>query len=196
MAARPAPDAIYFESPAAFRRWLAANHDTASELVVGFHKAHTGKPSLTWPESVDEALCFGWIDGVRHRVDEDRYTIRFTPRRRNSLWSFVNVRRVKALTEQRRMQPAGLAAFEARRAERGGAYSFEQPLTKLTPAEIRAFKANKPAWRFFEAQPPGYRKTAVFWVTSAKKPETRTRRLDTLISDSAAALRVGILRRP
>jgi len=196
VAARPAPDAIYFESPAAFRRWLAANHDTAPELVVGFHKAHTGKPSLTWPESVDEALCFGWIDGVRHRVDEDRYTIRFTPRRRNSLWSFVNVRRVKALTEQRRMQPAGLAAFEARRAERGGAYSFEQPLTKLTPAEIRAFKANKPAWRFFEAQPPGYRKTTVFWVTSAKKPETRTRRLVTLIADSAAGLRIGILRRP
>jgi len=196
VAARPAPDAVYFESPAAFRRWLAANHDTAPELVVGFHKAHTGKPSLTWPESVDEALCFGWIDGVRHRVDDDRYTIRFTPRRRNSLWSFVNVRRVKALTEQGRMQPAGLAAFEARRAERGGAYSFEQPLTKLTPAEIRTFKANKPAWRFFGEQPPGYRKTAVFWVTSAKKPETRTRRLDTLISDSAAGLRIGILRRP
>ena len=196
MAPRPAPVAVYFESPAAFRRWLAANHDTASELVVGFHKAHTAKPSLTWPESVDEALCFGWIDGVRHRVDEDRYTIRFTPRRRNSLWSFVNVRRVKALTEQRRMQPAGLAAFEARRAERGGAYSFEQPLTKLTPAEIRTFKANKPAWRFFEEQPPGYRKTAVFWVTSAKKPETRTRRLATLIADSAAGLRIGILRRP
>jgi uncharacterized protein YdeI (YjbR/CyaY-like superfamily) len=196
MAPRPAPDAAYFESPAAFRRWLAANHDTAPELVVGFHKAHTGTPSLTWPESVDEALCFGWIDGVRRRVDDDRYTIRFTPRRRNSLWSFVNVRRVKALTEQGRMQPAGLAAFEARRAERGGAYSFEQPLTKLTPAEIRTFKANKPAWRFFEEQPPGYRKTAVFWVTSAKKPETRTRRLATLIADSAAGLRIGILRRP
>jgi len=196
MAPRPAPVAVYFESPAAFRRWLAANHDTAPELVVGFHKAHTGKPSLTWPESVDEALCFGWIDGVRRRVDDDRYTIRFTPRRRNSLWSFVNVRRVKALTEQGRMQPAGLAAFEARRAERGGAYSFEQPLTKLTPAEIRTFKANKPAWRFFEEQPPGYRKTAVFWVTSAKKPETRTRRLATLIADSAAGLRIGILRRP
>lgn len=173
-----------------------ANHDAASELVVGFHKAHTGKPSLTWPESVDEALCFGWIDGVRHRVDEDRYTIRFTPRRRNSLWSFVNVRRVKVLSDEGRMRPAGLAAFEARRAERGGAYSFEQPLTELSSAEIRTFKANKPAWRFFEGQPPGYRKTVVFWVTSAKRPETRTRRLETLISDSASGLRIGILRRP
>jgi uncharacterized protein YdeI (YjbR/CyaY-like superfamily) len=195
VAVRRASDAVYFESPAAFRRWLEKHHDSADELVVGFHKAHTGRPSLTWPEAVDEALCFGWIDGVRHRIDEDRYTIRFTPRRRNSLWSFVNVRRVKVLAEEGRMRPAGLAAFDARRAERGGAYSFEQPPAQLSPAETRKFKANKPAWRFFEEQPPGYRKTVLFWVTSAKRPETRERRLDTLMADSAAGRRIGILRR-
>ena len=187
--------AVYFESPLAFRRWLEKHHESATELLVGFHKSHTGRPTLTWPESVDEALCFGWIDGIRRSVDDERYTIRFTPRRRHSVWSLKNVRRVAVLTEEARMHPAGRRAFEARRDDRTGIYSAEQRTVVLGPAETRRFKANKAAWRFFESQPPGYRKTAIHWVTSAKKAETQARRLDTLIADSAGGLRIGLLRR-
>ena len=187
--------AVYFESPLAFRRWLEKHHESATELLVGFHKSHTGRPTLTWPESVDEALCFGWIDGIRRRVDNERYTIRFTPRRRHSVWSLINVRRVAVLTEEGRMHPAGRRAFEARRDDRTGIYSAEQRRVVLGPAETRRFKANKAAWRFFESQPPGYRKTAIHWVTSAKKAETQARRLETLIADSASGLRIGLLRR-
>jgi uncharacterized protein YdeI (YjbR/CyaY-like superfamily) len=187
-------DAIYFESPAAFRRWLEANHEAADHLVVGYHKAHTGRPSMTWAQSVDEALCFGWIDGVRHRVDEDRYTIRFTPRRRNSIWSLVNIRRVAVLTAEKRMSPAGLRAFEARRADRSGVYSSEQRDVAFGPAEKKRFKTNRDAWKFFEAQPPGYRRLMTHFVMSAKKPETRQRRLDKLIEASAAGQRVALMR--
>lgn len=187
---------IYFESPAAFRRWLEAHHDSAGELLVGYHKAHTGRPSLTWPESVDEALCVGWIDGIRRRVDDDRYTIRFTPRRRHSIWSLVNIRRVAALTAEGRMRPAGLRAFEARRDERSGVYSFERPApAALGEADEQRFKTHRKAWAFFQSQPPGYRKTAMHWVTSAKKAETRDKRLATLIADSEAGLRIAQLRR-
>lgn len=188
-------DAIYFESPLAFRRWLEKHHESATELLVGFHKSHTGRPTLTWPESVDEALCFGWIDGIRRRVDEERYTIRFTPRRRHSIWSLVNVRRVAALEKEGRMHPAGARAFAARRDDRTGVYSAEQRHVELEAAGIRKFKANKVAWRFFQAQPPGYRKIVIHWVTSAKKAETQARRLDTLIADSANGLRIAMLRR-
>lgn len=189
-------DALYFESPAAFRRWLEAHHASADELLVGFHKAHTGRPTLTWPESVDEALCVGWIDGIRRRVDDERYTIRFTPRRRHSLWSLVNVRRVAVLTKEGRMRPAGLRAFEARKDERTGVYAFERksPAAFSKTDETR-FKSHRAAWAFFQAQPPGYRKTAMHWVTSAKKAETREKRLDTLIADSASGLRLASLRR-
>ncbi len=196
MSARARSHAVYFESPAAFRRWLETNHDSATELTVGFHKRHTGRPSLTWPESVDEALCFGWIDGVRHSVDEDRYTIRFTPRKPSSNWSVVNIRRVEALVRDMRMRPAGLRAFEAKRADRSGVYSFEQrDQAKLSPVEERQFRANRAAWRFFEAQPPGYRRVTTFWVVSAKREETRARRLERLIRESAEGQRVGILGR-
>jgi uncharacterized protein YdeI (YjbR/CyaY-like superfamily) len=196
MSARARSHAVYFESPAAFRRWLETNHDSATELTVGFHKRHTGQPSLTWPESVDEALCFGWIDGVRHSVDEDRYTIRFTPRKPSSNWSVVNIRRVEALVRDKRMRPAGLRAFEAKRADRSGVYSFEQrDQAKLSPVEERQFRANRVAWRFFEAQPPGYRRVTAFWVVSAKREETRARRLERLIRESAEGQRVGILGR-
>ena len=188
--------AIYFESPLAFRRWLAAHHESASELLVGFHKRHTGRPTMTWPESVDEALCFGWIDGLRRTVDAERYTIRFTPRRRHSVWSLINVKRVAALTEEGRMRPAGLRVFEARRADRTGVASFERPLQHLEQDELRQFKKRAAAWRFWESQPPGYRKTATHWVVSAKKPETRVRRLAVLIDDSAAGVRIALLRRP
>jgi uncharacterized protein YdeI (YjbR/CyaY-like superfamily) len=165
--------------------------------VVGFHKTHTGRPSLTWPQSVDEALCVGWIDGIRHRVDEERYTIRFTPRRPGSIWSLVNIRRVQALVKAGRMRPAGLKAFEARRPDQSAVYSFEQRAgATFADAELKRFRANRPAWRFFEAQPPGYRRIATFFVISAKRDETRARRLERLIADSANGLRIGLLRRP
>jgi uncharacterized protein YdeI (YjbR/CyaY-like superfamily) len=190
-------DAIYFDSPAAFRRWLERHHASSTELLVGFHKRHTGHPTLTWPESVDEALCFGWIDGIRRSVDADRYTIRFTPRKASSNWSAVNIRRAEALIADGRMQPAGLRAFEARRADRSAVYSFEQSRQPdLSDAEKRRVRANRKAWTFFEAQPPGYRRTITHWVVSAKRDATRAKRLDTLISDSASGLRVGLLRRP
>ena len=164
--------------------------------MVGFYKTHTGRPSLTWPQSVDEALCVGWIDGVRHRVDEERYTIRFTPRRQGSIWSLVNIRRVRALMKAGRIRPAGLKAFEARRPDRSAVYSFEQRTSAtFGEAEVRRFRANRAAWRFFEAQPPGYRRVATFFVMSAKREETRVRRLERLIADSANGLRIGPLRR-
>lgn len=191
-----ADSAVYFESPAAFRAWLEAHHESAAELLVGYHKRHTGRPTMTWPESVDEALCFGWIDGIRRAVDAERYTIRFTPRRRHSVWSLINVRRVAALREEGRMRPAGLRAFEARRADKTGVASFERPLQILEPDELRQFKRNARAWAFWEAQPPGYRKTATHWVVSAKRPETRLKRLGVLIADAAAGLRIAPLRRP
>lgn len=197
MRARAASHAVYFESPVAFRRWLEANHATATELTVGYHKKHTGRATLTWAESVDEALCFGWIDGVRHSVDADRYTIRFTPRKATSNWSLVNIRRVEMLVREKRMQPAGLRAFEARHPDRSGIYAFEQRReAKLSPEEERRFRANRAAWRFFEAQPPGYRRVITFWVVSARREDTRARRLERLIGDSADGRRVGILGRP
>lgn len=187
-------DAVFFASAEEFREWLREHHETATELLVGYHKVATGIPSMTWAESVDEALCAGWIDGIRRRIDDDRYCIRFTPRRPNSSWSNVNVRRVAELTAAGCMLPAGKAAFEAWQRRSGGqtGYSYEdRDNVQLDRAASRAFRANKAAWEFFQAQPPGYRRTATFWVTSAKKPETRARRLATLIEDSAAGRRLG-----
>lgn len=175
---------VFFEDAAAFRRWLAHNGERATELFVGFRKVGTGEPSLTWPESVDEALCFGWIDGIRKRIDERSYQIRFTPRKRDSIWSTVNVAKVQALTAQGRMQPAGLAAFARRTSHKSSVYSYEQAGTlQLTAEEIREFKKKSaPAWRYFEASPPGYRKTILHWVTSAGQPATRARRLARLVA--------------
>lgn len=180
---------IYFASPAEFRAWLEKHHDKESELLVGFHKRETGKPSMTWPQSVDEALCFGWIDGVRKGVDDERYTIRFTPRKPKSNWSNVNIRRVAELKELGRMTPAGLKAFETRETKRDYAYEETRSRT-FTPELEKQFRANKKAWAFFEKQPPGYRKTLTFWVTSAKREETRQSRLEKLIAASAAGKRV------
>jgi uncharacterized protein YdeI (YjbR/CyaY-like superfamily) len=185
----------FFATPADFRRWLKQHHRTAPELWVGFHKRHSGRPSITWPESVDEALCFGWIDGIRKSLDADRYVIRFTPRRKRSIWSTVNTRKVEALIRERRMQPAGMAAWDARHPERSGVYSFEREAAALGAAELKQFKVNKPAWKFWESQPPGYRKTATHWVVNAKREETRAKRLATLIGDSASGLRIAQLRR-
>ena len=182
---------VFFDSAQAFRIWLQAHHASASELVVGFRKVATGKPNMSWSESVDEALCFGWIDGVRKRIDDASYQIRFTPRRTGSIWSLVNVRKVQALVAQGRMHPAGLAAFEARRPEKTGIYAFErQQAAELVADEVRAFKKSPGAWTWFQATPPGYRKVITHWVTSAKRAETRARRLDQLIQACAGQRRI------
>ncbi len=174
----------FFSEPAEFRSWLEAHHADQSELLVGFYKRGTGKPSMTWPESVDQALCFGWIDGVRKRLDEDSYTIRFTPRKPRSIWSAVNIRRVEELTAQGLMQPAGTKAFEARSAERSSIYAYEQRPASLPEPDEQQFRANAAAWEFFQSQAPSYRRTAIWWVVSAKREETRAKRLTTLIADS------------
>jgi uncharacterized protein YdeI (YjbR/CyaY-like superfamily) len=189
--------ATFFIDPGAFRGWLEEHHAVKAELVVGFYKRGTGRPSITWPESVDEALCFGWIDGVRRRLDAEAYCIRFTPRRSTSIWSAVNVARVAELQKRGRMHPAGERAFAARTPERTGIYSFERHrAAKLSRADAARFRKDARAFAFFEAQPPWYRRTALHWVVSAKREETRQRRLDRLISDSAAGRTIGPLRRP
>ncbi|MDH5235522.1 MAG: YdeI/OmpD-associated family protein [Gemmatimonadota bacterium] len=182
-----ATEPVFFESPATFRQWLATHHETAKDLLVGFHKRSTGKPSMTWAESVDEALSFGWIDGVRRRVDEERYSIRFSPRRKGSVWSAVNIKRVRALIAGGRMRPAGLAAFERRDEKKSAVYSYEQvKRATLTAAQRERFRATPAAWTFFQAQPPSYRQRGTYWVTSAKLDATRDARLTKLIDASAA----------
>jgi len=180
----------FFPRPADFRKWLGKNHATAKELLVGFHKKDSGKPSVTWPESVDEALCFGWIDGIRRRVDDVSYTIRFTPRKSTSIWSAVNIRRVAVLTREGRMEPAGMKAFEKRRENRSGIYSYEQRRAQLEEPYAGILRKNETAWRFFEAQPPGYRKLMSWRILSAKKEETRLKRLEQLIDASARGRRL------
>lgn len=175
----------FFATAADLRAWLVANHTTATELLVGFYKRGSGKPRITWPELVDEALCFGWIDGVRKGIDEVSYSIRLTPRTPRSVWSAVNIARAGELTRQGRMHSASIAAFERRSDQRSRIYSYEQRnAARLGSDAARRFRANKKAWAFFQAQPPGYRKTAIWWVISAKRDETRAKRLATLIDDS------------
>ena len=188
-------DVAFFARPEDFRAWLEDHHDRARELWVGFHRKGSGRASITWPEAVDEALCFGWIDGVRKRLDETSYTNRFTPRKPGSTWSAVNLRRVEDLAAAGRMRPAGLAALAARPADRTGTYSYERESARLDAASERRFRGEPQAWGFFQAQPPGYRRTATWWVVSAKREETRQRRLGELIADSAAGLRIKLLRR-
>jgi len=173
----------FFPRPAAFRAWLKKHHKTAPELIVGFYKKDSGKPSITWPEAVDEALCFGWIDGVRKSVGADAYTIRLTPRRPGSNWSAINIAKVAELTKQKRMQLAGVAAFAKRTEAKSRIYSYEQIGTPpFPPALEKRFKAKKKAWDFFWRQPPGYRKQFTRWVSGAKQEETRFRRLDKLMA--------------
>ena len=180
----------FFKTPAAFRKWLAANHAKVKELWVGFHKKNSGKSSITWPESVDEALCFGWIDGVRKRIDEQSYMIRFSPRKPDSIWSAVNIRNVERLIKEGRMTGAGLKAFEARKEYRSGIYSYEQRPADLVEPYASHFKRNKTAWKFFQAQPPYYRKTMTWFIVSAKQEATRLARLERLISASANGQRL------
>lgn len=171
----------FFKSPGDFRKWLEKHHASATEQWVGFYKKGSGRPSITWPESVDQALCFGWIDGIRKSIDDESYKIRFTPRRSGSIWSAVNIKRVAELTKDGIMSPTGLKAFEARKEYKSGIYSYEQRSAELPPAYERELKKNKAAWEFFHAQPAWYRKQVFWWVVSAKKEETRLKRLEKLI---------------
>jgi uncharacterized protein YdeI (YjbR/CyaY-like superfamily) len=181
----------FFPVPAAFRAWLKVHHEIDRELWVGFYKKDSGRPSITWPESVDEALCFGWIDGLRKTIDAESYKIRFTPRKKTSNWSAVNIERVKELAKLGRMRPAGAKAFELRKEEKSGIYAYENRKTAvLGKADEKQFRARPKAWDFFQRQPPGYRKLMTWWVISAKREETRQKRLERLISESEAGRRL------
>jgi uncharacterized protein YdeI (YjbR/CyaY-like superfamily) len=181
---------IFFLTPSDFRGWLSEHQATERELLVGFWKKGSGEPSMTWSESVDEAICFGWIDGIRKRIDDRSYAIRFTPRRPGSIWSHVNIARAEELIRQGRMGPAGLAAYEVRRENRSGVYSYEQRRPRLEEPYERILKRDESAWSFFQAQPPSYRKAVGWWIVSAKKEETRLRRLEKLRAFSARGQRV------
>jgi uncharacterized protein YdeI (YjbR/CyaY-like superfamily) len=185
----------FFATPADFRAWLEKNHGSETEVAVGFYKRNSGKPSITWPESVDVALCYGWIDGVRHSIDAVSYRIRFTPRKATSTWSAINVKRVAELTKQGLMHPAGVKAFEARKGDKTGIYAYEQrKIAKLPRLFEKLLRANKEAWQFFQSQPPWYQRTATYRVISAKQQSTREKRLAELIRDSEAGLRIKGLR--
>ena len=179
----------YFATEADFRRWLEANHESAPELLVGFWKKGTGKPSIDWPRARDQALCFGWIDGVRRSLGNDAYTIRFTPRRKGSIWSKVNVERYEALKAAGLMTPAGTRAYDENK-HKSGVYAYENAQKELTPEEEQRFRGNRAAWADWEQRPPSYRRSALYWITSAKKPETRARRLAELIAVSAEGRRL------
>src|SRR5678809_428159 len=183
----------FFATPLQFHNWLALNHDSEKEILVGFHKKTSGKKSITYAEALDEALCFGWIDGVRKNFDETSYTIRFTPRKPKSIWSRINVNHVERLKKEGRMMPSGLAAFAKKEDKRTGIYSFENAPREFPAQFLKTFRANKKAWKFFPAQPPGYRRLVVFWVVSAKREETQLRRLEHLIEISANGERLGLL---
>ena len=189
-------EAIFFEDAAAFRAWMEEHHATAPELWLGLRKKKSGLPSVSYKEAVDVALCFGWIDSVANGIDGTSYRQRFTPRRNGSIWSAVNIARVEELTRLGLMHPAGLAAFQGRDPAKANLYSFEQGDVRLDDAQEAAFRADEKAWTFFQAQPPSYRKPAIWWVISAKKAETRERRLAALIGDSAAGRRLAHLVSP
>ncbi|MES2266556.1 MAG: YdeI/OmpD-associated family protein [Bacteroidota bacterium] len=175
-------ESTFFETPAHFRDWLQKHAHKETELLVGFYKVGSGKPSITWSQSVDEALCFGWIDGVRRSIDAEGYSIRFTPRKPASIWSAVNIKKVAELTEKGLMQPAGLAAFAKRKEERSAIYSFEVEPMELSPAYLKQFKANKKAWAFFEAQAPWYKRLCIHRIMSAKQEKTQLSRLANIIA--------------
>ena len=187
----PKPTQVtYFKNPAELRKWFRGNAAKAAELWVGFYKKETGKPSITWPESVDEALCVGWIDGVRKRIDDERYVIRFSPRRPGSIWSAVNIRRVAELSKEKRMRSAGLKAFAARKENRSGIYAYEQRRDQLEEPYASMLAKHPAAAKFFNEQPPYYRKTLGWWILSAKREETRLARLQKLIDACAKGKRL------
>ena len=190
-----APEPIFFASPQEFHEWLEEHHESATEVYVGYFKQHTGKRAMSWSEAVDQALCFGWIDGKVNTIDEDRYMQRFTPRKPGSNWSKVNVEKVAKLSEAGRMRPAGIAAFERRSEDRTGVYSYESAANGLPPEYDERLRANPAAAEYFYSRPPSYRRTAIYLVMSAKREETRLRRLDQLIEDSANGVDIKQLRR-
>lgn len=174
---------VFFKKQSDLRKWFEKNSETATSLLIGYYKVATGKPSVTWPQSVDEALCFGWIDSVRNSIDEESYTIRFTPRNPKSIWSAVNIKKVEELKKLGLMKPKGLELFDKMDKDKLKTYSFERSLVELSPAYEKKFKANKKAWKFFQEMPPSYRKPVINWIMTAKQGETRLRRLVTLIKD-------------
>jgi uncharacterized protein YdeI (YjbR/CyaY-like superfamily) len=183
----------FFSSPEKFRRWLEQNHDRESELLVGFHKKSSGKKSITYAEALDEALCFGWIDGVRKNLNETSYTIRFTPRKPRSIWSNVNVNHVERLKKDGRMHAAGLEVYARRDPKRTGIYAFENEPRQLSPAYEKIFRQNKRAWKFFEDMAPSLKKVSIFWIMTAKKEETQLRRLKHVIENSEKGVKSGVL---
>ena len=190
----PAPkprNVIFFASPEELRDWFATHHEHAAELWLGYHRKATGRPTVTWPQAVDEALCVGWIDSIRYRLDGERNAQRFTPRRKGSFWSAINTRRAEELIAAGRMRPAGLRAFEARSAEKTASYSYEREAAAFSREQQARFEADDAAWSFFEAQAPSYRRSVTHWVSSAKREETRERRFEKLLEDSRAGRRTG-----
>ena len=197
MSPSPQPhDVRFFATPEELRDWFDANHETADELWLGYYRKSTGRPSVDWSQAVDEALCVGWIDGVRYRLDDTAHAQRFTPRRKGSIWSAINVAKVASLTSERRMRPAGLAAFEARTPEKTAIYSYERDAAAFSDDEAARFRSDAAAWANWERRPPSYRKAATYWVTSAKQQATRERRLAALIEDSAAGRKPKALTPP
>jgi uncharacterized protein YdeI (YjbR/CyaY-like superfamily) len=184
-------DIQFFESPAELRDWFDANHETAADLWLGYHRKATGKPTISWSDAVDEALCVGWIDSIRKRIDETRSAQRFTPRRKGSTWSAINVAKIAALTAEGRMRPAGTAAFERRTEGNTAIYAYELADAAFNDEQLERFRAVPEAWADWEKRPPSYRKTVTHWVTSAKREETRERRLEALIAAAAAGEPVG-----
>ncbi len=183
--------ANFFETPEKFRKWLEKNHRLEKELLVGFYKVGSGKPSMNWSQSVDQALCFGWIDGVRKSIDHESYSIRFTPRKSTSIWSAVNIKKMEELTKSGLMRPEGLKAFELRKPERSAIYSHEKELATLYPNYEKQFKANEKAWEFFNSQAPSYKKVMLHWITSAKQEKTRLSRLEKTIKESELGKRIS-----
>lgn len=190
-AKKPTKESVtFFKTPDDFRSWLENNHETASELIVGFYKVASGKPSMNWSQSVDQALCFGWIDGIRRSIDQESYCIRFTPRRSNSIWSAINLKKVEELTQAGLMKPAGLKVFNLRKEDKLGIYSYENESAWLESTYEKQFKANKTAWDFFMKQAPSYKKAIVRWIMSAKQEKTKQARLEKTIKASEQGLRV------
>jgi uncharacterized protein YdeI (YjbR/CyaY-like superfamily) len=178
---------IFFSGPSEFRKWLEDNHNKEKELNVGFYKVGTGKPSMTWSQSVDQALCFGWIDGIRRSIDDESYMIRFTPRKPSSVWSAINIKKIKELTKQGLMHQAGLAAFQKRMSSRSRIYTYEQPAARLLPHLEKSLKSNKKAWKYFQSLAPSYQKLSIKYIMSAKQEATQLKRLMALIKDCELA---------
>jgi len=187
---------VFFKSANELRKWFQKNYNKAPELWIGFYNVKSGKKGVTYKEAVDEALCFGWIDGIRKGLNEESYVNRFTPRKKSSIWSNVNTKRIKELIEEGRVHSSGLEAFNKRKEGKAGVYSFEQDTHKLSPAFEKKFRANKKAWKYFTLKAPWYQRTSIHWVMSAKQEATRLKRLETLINDSENERTIALLTRP